>query len=277
MSKLHAACIQLCSTDDIDENIEAATGLIREAKAEGAQFAATPEMTSLMDQRPGALAAKVVPEADDRALKAFRALAAETGMDLLIGSLPVRVGPEICANRSFLIAPTGEIRARYDKIHMFDVHVGDGNTYLESRDYRPGEKSVVVGMGDWKIGLSICYDIRFPALYRALAQAGAQIICVPAAFTRVTGEAHWRALLTARAIENGAFVIAPGQGGKHTDGRETFGHSMIIGPWGDTIAEGGEAPCVVSAEIDSDRVAQARGRIPSLTHDRSFNPYNQGL
>jgi predicted amidohydrolase len=176
------------------------------------------------------------------------------------------------ANRAFVINGAGEIAARYDKIHMFDVHVGDGNTYLESRDYRPGEKSVVTELDGIKIGLSICYDVRFPALYRALSQAGAHILCVPAAFTRVTGEAHWRALLTARAIENGAFVIAPGQGGKHTDGRETFGHSLIIGPWGEIIAEGGTEPGVVNAVIDLERVAEVRGRIPALTHDRPFRP-----
>jgi predicted amidohydrolase len=270
MAKLHVACIQMCSTDDIDENIADASALIRQAKAEGAEFAATPEMTSLMDQRKGALAAKVVEEGDDRALKAFRALAAETGLTLLLGSLPIRVGPDICANRSFLVAPTGDILARYDKIHMFDVEVGDGQTYRESRDYRPGEKSVVVDLPAAKIGLSVCYDVRFPMLYRALAQSGAQILCVPAAFTRVTGQAHWRALLVARAIENGAFVVAPDQGGRHRDGRETFGHSLIIGPWGDVIAEGGVDPGVIGAIIDLDQVVEARRKIPSLTHDRPF-------
>jgi predicted amidohydrolase len=272
MAKLHVACIQMCSTDDIDENIAAASTLIRRARAEGANFAATPEMTSLMDQRKGALAAKVVAEADDRALKAFRALAVETGMTLLLGSLPVRVDADLCANRSFLVAPTGDIVARYDKIHMFDVEVGDGQTYRESRDYRPGDKSVTADIGGAIIGLSVCYDVRFPALYRALAKAGAQILCVPAAFTRVTGQAHWRALLVARAIENGAFVVAPGQGGSHRDGRETFGHSLIIGPWGDVIAEGGIEPGVVAAVIDLDAVAETRRRIPSLSHDRNFAP-----
>ncbi len=272
MAKLHVACVQMCSTDDIDENIAAATTLIRQARAEGANFAATPEMTSLMDQRKGALAAKVVAEADDRALKAFRALAVETGMTLLLGSLPVRVDVDLCANRSFLVAPTGDIVARYDKIHMFDVEVGDGQTYRESRDYRPGDKSVTADIGAAIIGLSVCYDVRFPALYRALAKSGAQILCVPAAFTRVTGQAHWRALLVARAIENGAFVVAPGQGGSHRDGRETFGHSLIIGPWGDVIAEGGIEPGVVAAVIDLDAVAETRRRIPSLSHDRNFAP-----
>lgn len=270
MAKLNVACIQLCSSDDIDENIEVTSELIGRAKSEGAAFAVTPEMTSLMDQRKGALAAKIVVEEEDRSLKAFRKLAVETSMTLLIGSLPVRVGPEICANRSFLIAPSGEILARYDKIHMFDVEVGDGNTYRESRDYRPGEKSVVVDLDILKIGLSICYDIRFPALYRSLAQAGAQVICVPAAFTKVTGEAHWRALLVARAIENGVFVIAAGQCGQHRDGRETYGHSMVVGPWGDVIAEAGTSPCILNATLDLDRVAQARSRIPSLMHDRPF-------
>jgi predicted amidohydrolase len=272
MTKLAVACIQLRSTDDIDENIDAASSLIRQAKAEGAEFAATPEMTSLMDQRKGALDAKVVVEQDDRALKAFRALAVELGIPLLIGSMPIRVGQGICANRSFLIAADGAIKARYDKIHMFDVEVGDGQTYRESNDYRPGEESVVADLNGIRLGLSVCYDVRFPALYRALAQAGAEILCVPAAFTRMTGEAHWRALLVARAIENTAFVIAPDQGGLHRDGRETFGHSLIIGPWGDVIAEGGTEPGIVAATLDLDLVAKARGRIPSLRHDRVFQP-----
>jgi predicted amidohydrolase len=276
MATLNVACIQMRSSDDIDDNIAAASALIRLARAEGAQFAATPEMTSLMDQRPGALAAKVVAEADDRALKAFRALAVETGMTLLLGSLPIRVGPDLCANRSFLVAPTGDILARYDKIHMFDVEVGDGQTYRESRDYRPGEHSVVVDLETVglaaRIGLSVCYDVRFPALYRTLAQSGAEILCVPAAFTHITGKAHWRALLVARAIENGAFVLAPNQGGKHADGRETFGHSLIIGPWGDVIAEGGTDPGVIGATIDLEQVALTRRRIPSLNHDRPFAP-----
>lgn len=273
MTELAVACIQLRSTDDIDENIAAASSLIRQAKAGGASFVATPEMTSLMDQRKGALAAKIVAEEDDRALKAFRALAVETGLTILIGSMAIRVSDDICANRSFLITPSGDIAARYDKIHMFDVEVGDGQTYKESRDYRPGDKSVVASIQGIKLGLSVCYDVRFPALYRSLAQAGAEILCVPAAFTAVTGKAHWKALLVARAIENGAFVIAPNQGGKHTDGRETYGHSLIIGPWGDVIAEGNSEPGVVAAILDLDQVKETRRRIPSLGHDRPFVPF----
>jgi predicted amidohydrolase len=273
MTTLSVACIQLRSSDDIDENIWTTSSLIRQAKAEGAAFVATPEMTSLMDQRKGALAAKIVPEQDDRALKAFRALAVETGLTILIGSMAIRVGDDICANRSFLITPAGEIAARYDKIHMFDVEVGDGQIYRESRDYRPGEKSVVAALDGIKLGLSVCYDVRFPSLYRALAQSGAEILCVPAAFTAVTGRAHWKALLVARAIENGAFVIAPNQGGKHNDGRETYGHSLIVGPWGDVIAEANSEPGIISAVLDLDEVKEARKRIPSLGHDRPFVPF----
>jgi predicted amidohydrolase len=273
MTSLSVACIQLRSSDDIDDNIATASSLIREAKGGGARFVATPEMTSLMDQRKGALAAKIVPEQDDRALKAFRALAVETGLTILIGSMAIRIDDDLCANRSFLITPAGEIAARYDKIHMFDVEVGDGQTYKESRDYRPGERSVVASMDGIKLGLSICYDVRFPGLYRTLAQAGAEILCVPAAFTAVTGRAHWKPLLVARAIENGAFVIAPNQGGKHSDGRETYGHSLIVGPWGDVIAEANSEPGIIYADIDLDQVTEVRKRIPSLGHDRPFMPF----
>lgn len=274
MAVLKVACIQLCSGDEVAANVEAASALIRRAQQQGAALIATPEMTSLMDMRPGALRDKTRPEAEDVALAAFRALAEELQIWLLVGSLPIRVGPEMCANRSFLLTPTGAIAARYDKIHMFDVEIGDGQTYRESKAFAPGAEAVVADLpfAGTRLGLSVCYDLRFPALYRALAQAGAEILAVPAAFTRVTGEAHWHVLLRARAIENGAFVIAPAQGGRHKDGRETFGHSLIIGPWGEVLAEGEAEPGIVVAELDLSAVARARQRIPSLRHDRRFSP-----
>jgi predicted amidohydrolase len=272
MTALQVACIQLCSSDDVAANVEAASALIRRAKKDGAGFIATPEMTSLMDIRQGALRAKTHAEADDQALAAFRALASELSLWLLIGSLPIRVGPDTCANRSFFISPTGAVAARYDKIHMFDVEVGDGQSYRESKKFASGDKAVLADLPEARLGLSICYDVRFPHLYRALAKAGAEIFLVPSAFTRVTGEAHWHILLRARAIENGAFVMAPAQGGRHVDGRETFGHSLIIGPWGEILAEGATEPAIVSATLDLSAVKDARRRIPALEHDRSFKP-----
>lgn len=274
MTPLKVACIQLCSGDEVAANVDAASTLIRRAKAEGAVFIATPEMTSLMDMRSGALRAKTRPEADDQALAAFRALASELGLWLLVGSLPIRIGPDLCANRSFLISPAGTVAARYDKIHMFDVEVGDRQSYRESKKFASGDQAVVVDLPELgvRLGLSVCYDLRFPHLYRALAKAGAEILMVPSAFTRVTGEAHWHVLLRARAIENGAFVMAPAQGGRHMDGRETFGHSLIVGPWGEILAVGGTKPGIIAAELDLSVVKEARRRIPALQHDRPFKP-----
>ncbi|HAE94330.1 MAG TPA: amidohydrolase [Hyphomonas atlantica] len=256
----------------MEANIDHATALIREAAGKGARFIATPEMTNLLDIRPGKARPKIVAESDDKTLAALRALADELGIWLLIGSIAVTVeGEERLANRSFLIAPDGSVRARYDKIHMFDVEVGDGQSYRESRSYRPGERAVLAETEFGKLGMTICYDVRFPHLYRKLAQAGAEILTIPAAFTRVTGEAHWHTLVRARAIETGSFVLAPAQGGKHEDGRETFGHSLIVSPWGDVLAEkADDEPGVIVADIDLDAVAKARARIPSLGNDRKL-------
>lgn len=265
---MRVGLVQLCADDEVRANVEAATAGIRAAAAEGARLIATPEMTSLMDMRPGALMAKARPEAEDEALPAFRALAAELGRFLLIGSLPIRLTEKACANRSFLLSPEGAILARYDKIHMFDVEVGDGQSYRESAKFQAGRAAVLARAETLTLGLTVCYDVRFPHLYRTLAQAGADVIAVPAAFTRVTGEAHWHVLLRARAIENGCYVIAPAQGGRHADGRETFGHSLVVGPWGEVLAEGGTAPGVITAEIVPAAVREARRKIPSLGHDR---------
>lgn len=266
------ACIQMRSGVAPGPNIAAASEMIRAAAARGATLVATPEMTNILDIRPGAADGRIVPEADDAALAAFTALAAELGIWLLIGSLAVALpGDTRKANRSILISPAGDITARYDKIHMFDVDVGDGQTYRESDAYRPGKSAVVAETPIGKLGLTICYDVRFPALYRALAQAGAEIIFCPAAFTRVTGKAHWHALLRARAIETGCYLIAPAQGGQHEDGRKTFGHSMIVSPWGEIAAEANDdEPGIILAEVDLANVAAARRKIASLTHDRPF-------
>jgi len=273
--KFTAACVQMRTGKDIDHNIEAASAFIREAAARGAQFIATPETTSLMELGAKKLFANIVEEKDDRALKAFRALAAELDVHLLIGSLAVRVAADKAANRSFLISGQGKVIVRYDKIHMFDVDLGNGETYAESKNYQPGERTVLATLPWGKIGLTVCYDLRFPHLYRQLAHAGASFLSVPSAFTQQTGEAHWEVLLRARAIETGCFVFAPAQGGVHENGRETFGHSMIVDPWGVVLAQADQDPCVVTAEIDLAKVHEARAKVPSLTHDRAIlAPFN---
>ncbi|MEQ9436123.1 carbon-nitrogen hydrolase family protein [Hyphomonas sp.] len=278
MSKIRAACIQMRSGVDVMPNIAMASRLIREATGQGASFIATPEMTNLLDIRPGMARPKLVAQDDDAALAALRALAGELGIWLLIGSIAVRVeGEDRFANRSFLIGPDRAIRARYDKIHMFDVEVGDGQSYRESRAYRPGGSAVLADTDFGTVGMTICYDVRFPHLYRQLAQAGASILTVPAAFTRVTGEAHWHVLLRARAIETGCFVVAPAQGGRHEDGRETFGHSLIISPWGEILAEAnGDEPGVIWADLNLEEVEMARRRIPSLGNDQAFGLNSSG-
>ncbi len=272
MTQLRLACVQLRSGVEVAPNIEATSALVREAAGLGASFIATPEMTNLLDIRPSMARPKIVAEADDQTLAALRALAAELGIWLLIGSLAVTLeGDDRFANRSFLIAPDGAVLARYDKIHMFDVDVEDGQSYRESRSYRPGERAVLAETAFGKLGLTICYDVRFPHLYRKLAQAGAGILTIPAAFTRVTGQAHWHTLVRARAIETGSFVIAPAQGGRHEDGRETFGHSLIVSPWGEVLAEkADDEPGVIVADIDLDAVAKARARITSLGNDQTI-------
>jgi predicted amidohydrolase len=266
-----AACVQMRSGLEIAANINQATALIRDAKSRGADFVATPEVTSLFEAESDRLFSKVLIQDDDAALKAFQALAAELGIWLLIGSMPIRVAERQCANRSFLIASDGHIAATYDKIHMFDVDLPNGEVYRESRNFRRGERAVVSNMPWGKLGLSVCYDLRFPQLYRALAKAGASFLTIPAAFTHTTGMAHWHVLQRARAIETGCYVIAPAQGGKHENGRHTFGHSLIVDPWGVIIAEAGDEPCVIVADIDPAKVADARTRIPALTHDRPFS------
>jgi predicted amidohydrolase len=270
--KIKVACVQLRSTDDVEKNIVTASDLIRKAAKGGAHFVATPENTTLMAADGGAKLEKTVSEQDDKAVPAFSALAEELGIWLLVGSLAIKVSGTKTANRSYLFDPKGRVETRYDKIHLFDVNLPSGETYRESNTVAPGAEAVVANLPWARLGLSVCYDLRFPHLYRALAKAGAEILTVPSAFTETTGKAHWHVLLKARAIENGCFVMAPAQGGTHANGRKTYGHSLIVGPWGDVLAEGGIDPGVIAAELDLEQVAAARQRLPSLHHDRPFSP-----
>src|SRR3974390_955896 len=265
-----AAMIQMRSGLDPAANIDAVIHMIGEAKAAGADYVQTPEMTNIMEVKRERLFATIVEEATDTSLVTLRELARKFGIYVHIGSLAIRLTPEHAANRSFLISPQGEIIARYDKIHMFDVDLANGESYRESRNYRPGEQAVLCDLPWGRLGLTICYDLRFPALYRALAEAGATMLAIPSAFTQQTGEAHWHVLIRARAIENGCFVFAAAQGGMHESGRETFGHSLIVDPWGRILAEGGAEPGVIMAEVDLPEVSKARARIPSLQHGRRF-------
>jgi predicted amidohydrolase len=262
--------VQLRSGCKPADNVETAARLIGEARDGGADYVLTPEMTNILVLKREELLAAIVPEEQDQGLARFRELARARGLWLHIGSLAIRVSPERAANRSYLIDPKGEIVARYDKIHMFDVDLANGESYRESRSYRPGDSAAVADLPWGRLGLTICYDVRFPALHRALAEAGASFLASPAAFTKQTGEAHWHVLLRARAIENGAYVFAAAQGGVHEDGRSTYGHSLVIDPWGRVLAEGGAEPGVVIADVDPAEVVTARGRIPSLQHGRRF-------
>jgi deaminated glutathione amidase len=265
-----AGLIQMRSGRTPAANLDAAAKLIAQAKANGADYVQTPEMTNILESRRDALMAAIMPEERDPSLASFCQIAREQGIWLHIGSLAIKVSPERAANRGFLIGPDGALAARYDKIHMFDVNLPDGESYRESRTYAPGEHAVVADLPWGQLGITICYDVRFPALYRALAEAGSVFLAIPSAFTRQTGEAHWHLLNRARAIENGCFVLAAAQGGQHESGRETFGHSIVVDPWGRIIAEGGVEPGVVMAEIDPAAVVAARTRIPSLEHGRRF-------
>lgn len=269
---LKVGCVQLCSTGDPIRNAADASALVREAVAKGAELVILPEVSNLCQKDKEKAFATSVPEEEDPFLSAMRGLAQETGVWIHIGSAVVTPddGDGRLANRGYLIDPTGAIKARYDKIHMFDVDLANGDSYRESKSYRPGEEAVLADTPWGGYGMTICYDVRFPHLYRTLAQAGARIIAVPAAFTKPTGEAHWHVLLRARAIENGAFVISAAQGGKHEDGRETYGHSIVISPWGEVLAEAGEGPGVIVADLDLGRVERVRGQVPSLRNGREF-------
>jgi predicted amidohydrolase len=265
-----AAMVQMRTGLLPEPSLEQATHLIREAAVAGADYVQTPEVSNMMQVNRQALFEHLATEEDDRSLKAYRALAAELKIHLNIGSLAVKASPERAANRSFLIGPDGEVIAKYDKIHMFDIDLGNGERYHESANYQPGETAVMADLPWGRIGLTICYDVRFPALYRALAESGASFLTVPSAFTKKTGEAHWHTLLRARAIETGCFVFAAAQCGMHENKRETYGHSLIIAPWGEILAEGGVEPGVFLAKIDPAKVETARKSVPSLQHGRRF-------
>ncbi|MGJ4926488.1 carbon-nitrogen hydrolase family protein [Bradyrhizobium sp. HKCCYLS2038] len=265
-----AAMVQMRTSLLPEPSLEQGTRLIREAVAQGAQYVQTPEVSNMMQLNRTALFAQLKSEEDDPSLKAYRALAKELNIHLHIGSLALRFSAEKAVNRSFLIGPDGNVLASYDKIHMFDIDLPGGESYRESANYQPGETAVISDLPWGRLGLTICYDVRFPALYRALAESGASFISVPSAFTRKTGEAHWHTLLRARAIETGCFVFAAAQCGLHENKRETFGHSLIIDPWGEILAEGGVEPGVIVARIDPARVESVRQTIPSLQHGRRF-------
>lgn len=266
------AAIQLRSGVDIDANLKAAEILIRRAASDGAQLIATPEMTHILQRSPKGLFAAITDEANDLGVKYFMALAKELSVDLLIGSLAIKTGEKRAVNRSFLFGPKGNIKARYDKIHLFDVTVSREETWKESNIYDRGNKAIIADIKGAKLGLSICYDLRFPSLYRHYGQSGVDIIAVPAAFTRPTGKAHWDSLLRARAIETGSFIIAPAQGGIHEDGRTTYGHSLIIGPWGDIrVHLSHDEPGYICTEIDLDDVKDARRKIPAWNYEPDYS------
>jgi predicted amidohydrolase len=269
MTSFRAACIQNTATRDIEANIDWVCARIDEAAAAGAAFIALPETVGLIEPVNEQIPAATYAEVDDIGLAAFRHRAREHGVTILVGSQLILEHEKIF-NRCFLIDASGDIRARYNKLHMFDIELKNGEAYRESDAIEPGDKAVVVETSLGKLGLSICYDLRFAALYRALAQAGAQFITIPAAFTQTTGQAHWHTLVRARAIETGAFIIAPNQCGHHADKRYSFGHSLIIDPWGEILADGGAEPGVIYADIDLGRVQQARDRIPALKNERHF-------
>lgn len=271
MTKLKVAAIQMCSGTDVERNVERMRTLVAEAVGHGAHYVQTPEMTGALQRNREALMASLKPEAHDPVYRAASELAAVHGIFLHIGSTAIALGDGKVANRAFLFAPNGSLITSYDKIHMFDVDLDKGESWRESRTYNPGTIARVAELPFGKLGFAVCYDVRFPHLFRSEALAGADILTVPAAFTKQTGEAHWEVLLRARAIENGAFLIAAAQAGLHEDGRETFGHSMVVDPWGRVLASaGGTGEGVVLAEIDLAEVAAARGKIPNLKNARDF-------
>jgi predicted amidohydrolase len=265
-----AGLIQMRSGLDPQANLGTALKSIEDAKRAGADYVLTPEMTNILAAKRDDLFAKIVAEEDDATLKALRDAARRLSLYIHVGSLAIRTSHDKAANRSFLIDRRGDVISRYDKIHMFDVDLAGGESYRESNNYRAGDLAVIADLPWGRLGMTVCYDLRFPALYRALAEAGASFLAVPSAFTKQTGEAHWHVLLRARAIENGCFVFAAAQGGRHENGRDTFGHSLVIDPWGKIIAEGGTEPGVVMAEVDPAAITAARAKVPSLRHGRRF-------
>ncbi len=267
---LRVGLVQMCSGIDPVVNMATSTALISQAAKEGAEIIATPEMTNMLDLKTKRMAEHLHLEQDDPSLASYRNLASKLNCWLAIGSMPIKLESGKIANRSFMINSVGDIVARYDKAHMFDVDLANGESYRESRSYQAGDQAILVNSPLAKLGLSICYDVRFPYLYRTLAQAGAEVIFVPAAFTQKTGEAHWHALLKARAIECGCYIVAAAQSGHHEDGRKTFGHSLIIDPWGRVLADMETAVGHLTLDISLNNVDTARQNIPSLQHDRAL-------
>lgn len=268
---MKVALVQTRSGRKLDANMEAVEAFVRQAAGQGAIYVQTPEMTTLIERERDAIAAELSPDRVDAARSRFADLAAELGIVLHIGSMAVPLQDGRFANRAHVFAPTGALMAVYDKIHMFDVDLDNGESWRESAVYAPGERAVVVDAAGAKLGLGICYDVRFAALFRAQAQAGAQVLSAPAAFTRQTGEAHWHILQRSRAIETGSFVLSAAQAGLHEDGRDTYGHSLIVDPWGAIVAEkADDEPGIVVAELDLAAVGKARAKVPALKHDRPF-------
>jgi deaminated glutathione amidase len=266
------AAIQMCSGTEPERNVAALRIMVREAAALGAEYVQTPEMTGMVERDRAALFAKLRPEQSDPVVAAARELSLTHRIHLHIGSTAILLPDGKVANRAFLFSPNGDVLATYDKVHMFDVDLDQGESWRESATYTPGTRAVVADLPFAKLGFAVCYDLRFPQLFQAEANAGAQVLTAPAAFTKQTGEAHWHALLRARAIENGAFVIAAAQSGLHEDGRETFGHSLVINPWGEIIGEALSAePQIVTAQIDISEVSAARKKIPNLNNARAFS------
>lgn len=270
--RLRVACLQLNSGSDLPANVATVRALACEAAGNGAQFVLTPEYALMLDGRGRVMRDGALPADGGEVLAEMRELARELQVWLLLGSLTVRTEEERIANRSVLVAADGAIIASYDKIHMFDVTLPDGKVIRESSAYLPGDRAVIADTPWGKLGLTVCYDLRFPALFRALARAGAGFISVPSSFQRQTGKAHWHPLLRARAIENECFIFAPAMCGDHPGDRQTYGHSLIVDPWGEILADGGEAPGIVYGEIDPAHVAKVRRMMPSLEHDREFLP-----
>jgi len=270
-TQFRAGLVQMRSGRDVQENLAEAEALIREAAAKGADYIQTPENTLLMEIEADRLFEKIQTEVRTDGISAFSNLARELGVWLHIGSLAIKVGKRRAANRAFLFAPTGETVARYDKIHMFDVDLPSGETYRESATYAPGDTAVLAGLPWGALGIATCYDLRFPEQFKALAQAGAKFLTAPSAFTKVTGEAHWHILMRARAIENGCFFFAAAQGGRHASGRTTYGHSLIVSPWGEILAEADTEPGVIVADIDTAEIDKVRARIPALDHTCGFS------
>ncbi len=266
-----AACIQNTAGRDVEANIAWVSPHIDEAAQNGAEFIALPETVGLIEPVNGQIPPLTFSEADDLGLATFREKAKKHGVTILVGSQLIRLDDNRIVNRSFLIDTNGDIKARYDKLHMFDIELASGEWYRESEAISPGDQAVITDLPWGKLGLSICYDLRFAALYRTLAQNGAEIITIPAAFTQTTGKAHWHILVRARAIETGSYVVAPNQCGHHADRRYSYGHSLIVDPWGEVLADGGAEPGIIYADIDLAKVAQARSRIPALKNDRAFS------